>query len=367
MNGTLVFSAMLLTVGMAFIACAREGLPPGGPQDTFPPYVVKSVPTSGSSNVPLDVFPMLIFNERIDPRSIEGNLFIAPITTFDTEINWRGNEVTIRFEQAIESDQTYIITVGTGIRDLNGNHMDSTYIYALSTGLNIDDGQIDGLAIFNERPTQGAYIWAYQLSKNSEPNPTDTPPDYLAQTDTEGAFTFTHLSADRYRLFAFLDRNRNRLYDAGVDPLGIPTQDVILSEKELDGAPLWFWLTVNGTKPDIRPDILEHSATTIDSSDYGSLSGWLEDEGKVVLSLLREGETEAKLCLKLEGPGRFRFNHVLPGWYILRAYHDTNRNGRYDFGNVKPFVPAERSIFHPDTLEIRSGWETEGIEIKFSP
>ncbi len=575
MNRTLVVFALLFSVGlaaMAIMACAREGLPPGGPRDTFPPYVVESDPPPGSTHVPVDVTPTLTFNERIEPRSIAGNLFIAPIVEFDAVTNWRGNQVSIRFEEAIQGDRTYIITVGTGIRDLRGNRMDSTYVYALSTGSNIDQGEVGGTAIYDGRPARGAYIWAYSLTEKSEPDPATTAPDYLTQAGTDGTFSFTHLSADRYRFFAFMDQGRDRLYDAGTDPLGVPTRDVILSEDEMGGRPMWFRLAVNDTasmhvvsaRPvhnralnvlmsetpsggqvhatgsfairgvedgetlevtaayrdlsdsdstsivlitapqttgkvysltvsglenkwadpvdatrntadftgssnedttpprlvevlpddrstgiaqdadvrmtfsepvsleehavvlrdstgrdvdaelrwitptvaalhpdtllwpmaeygirmlsglvkdgsgqslqtaDDRSDTLDYAFSTIDPADYGSLSGRLEDEstareGSVEISLSRERETGAVAKFDLAGPGVFRFENVLPGRYILQAYRDANANGRYDFGTAMPFMPAERSIVHPDTLEVRSGWETEDVTIRLGP
>ncbi len=575
MNRTLVIFALMLPaglaglVGLAVTSCAREGLPPGGPRDRLPPYVVETEPPAGSTQVPLDVSPKLTFNERIQPRSIEGNIFIAPIVEFEAEANWRGNELTVRFEEPILSDRTYLITVGTGIRDMRGNRMDSTYVYALSTGPNIEEGEVGGMAVHDGVPARSAYIWAYSLSGKPEPDPADTPPDYLTQAGRDGTFTFTHLSADRYRFFAFLDQGRDRLYDADVDPVGVPTRDVVLSEAEMADGPLWFRMAVNDTaamhvvsarashmrelsvflseaprgalvqnvdsyvikgvedeeslavesayqdpadlativlntapqvrgkeylltvtglenawaepvdstenstgftgssienppqprllevhpddrsrdiaqsveirlsfsepvtleehavvlrdstdvvvggdlrwisptvvalQPDFflqpnaeyeilvlaglvrngfglslqttgdRPDTLAYAFSTIDPAEYGSLSGRFEDEdatmeGPVEISLYPERDTDAAAEIRLTGPGGFRFDNVLPGRYILQAYRDANGNRRYDFGSAMPFIPAERSMVHPDTLEIRSGWETEDVTVRLN-
>ncbi len=569
MNATLVTFALTLLVGLSAMACAREGLPVGGPRDLVPPYVVETDPPSGSTHVPLDVSPTLTFNERIEPRSIEGNLFIAPIIEFKAEANWRGNKVTVRFEEPIAGDRTYIITVGTGIRDTRGNRMDSTYVYALSTGPNIEQGEVDGLAVHDGLPARNAYVWAYGLSEKPDPNPATTPPDYLTQAGRDGTFSFTHLSADRYRFFAFLDQGRDRLYDADADPVGIPARDVALAEGKMTDGPLWFRMAVHDTaamhvisarpshtqelsvylsqaprremvrdvaayvingvedearlavhaayqdpsdsativlntapqergkaylltvsglvngwaepidsventaaftgasnenppaprllevepadrsqkiaqsaeirfsfsepvvleehavvlrdstgeavggdirwltptlaamQPDTllqpnaryeilvlgnlvrnaydrplqtrgnRPDTLAYAFSTIDPVEYGSLSGRFEDEdreaaGPVEISLHRERGADAVSEVRLPGPGAFRFDRIRPGRYILQAYRDTNGNERYDFGTARPFMPAERSMVHPDTLEIRSGWETEDVTIRLN-
>ncbi len=560
---------MACLVGIVAAACAREGMPPGGPRDRIPPWVVETDPPSGSTHVPLDVSPKLTFSERIQPRSIEGNLFIAPIVEFEIEASWRGNEITVRFEEPLLADRTYIITVGTGFRDMRSNRMDSTYVYALSTGPSIEEGEVNGLTVHEGQPARNTYIWAYNLAGKPGPDPSGTTPDYLVQTGRDGTFTFTHLSAGRYRLFAFLDQGRDRLYDAGVDPIGVPTRDVVLSEEGMSDGPMWFRMAVNDTaamhvmsarvshrrevsvflseapragmvrdtgayaivgvetgerlevtsayldpadpativlttaaqvrdrvyrltvtglentwsepidttentaeftgssienppaprllevhpgnrsrdvaqsvelrfsfsepvtledgavvlldstglevggdlrwiastvaamQPDTllqpsadyeilvmaglvknlfdqplqatgdRPDTLAYAFSTIDPESYGSLSGRFEDEdpagaGPVGISLYKLRDAEPSSEIELAGPGDFRFDDVLPGRYILQAYRDANGNGEYDYGNALPFVPAERSMVHSDTLEVRLGWETEDITLKLN-
>lgn len=576
--------ALACLAGLYAVACAREGMPPGGPRDRIPPWVVETDPPAGSTHVPLDVSPKLTFSERIQPRSIEGNLFIAPIVEFEAEASWRGNEITVRFDEPLLADRTYIITVGTGFRDMRSNRMDSTFVYALSTGPSIEEGEVNGLTVHDGQPARNTYVWAYNLAGKPDPDPAGTTPDYLTQAGRDGTFTFTHLSAGRYRLFAFLDQGRDRLYDAGVDPIGVPTRDVVLSDEGMtdegttdegttdegmsDG-PMWFRMAVNDTaamhvmsarvshrralgvflseapradmvrdtgayaiagveedeilevtsayqdpadpativlvtapqvrdrvyrltvtglenawsepmdttentaeftgssienppaprllevhpgnrsrdvardvelrfsfsepvtleegavvlrdstdqevggdlrwidatvaamRPDSllqpsadyeilvlaglvkngfdqplqatgdRPDTLAYTFSTIDPESYGSLSGRFEDEdpsgaGAVGISLYQLRDSEPASEIELAGPGGFRFDNVLPGRYILQAYRDANGNGKFDYGNALPFVPAERSMVHPDTLEIRLGWETEDITLRLN-
>lgn len=597
--GQICLVAMACLVALFAAACAREGMPPGGPRDRIPPWVVETDPPAGSTHVPLDVSPKLTFSERIQPRSIEGNLYIAPIVEFEAEPSWRGNEITVRFEEPLLADRTYIITVGTGMRDMRSNRMDSTFVYALSTGPSIEEGEVNGLTVHDGQPARNTYIWAYNLAGKPDPDPSGTTPDYLVQAGRDGTFTFTHLSAGRYRLFAFLDQGRDRLYDAGVDPIGVPTRDVVLTEEGmteegmpeegiaeedvsdqdmteegvsaegmLDG-PMWFRMAVNDTaamhvmsarvshrrevsvflseapradmvrdtdayaiagveageslevtsayqdpadpativlttapqvrdrvylltvtglentwsepmdttentaeftgssienppaprllevhpgnrardvarfvelrfsfsepvileegavvlrdstdqvvggdlrwidatvaamRPDSllqpsadyeilvlaglvkngfdqplqatgdRPDTLAYTFTTIDPESYGWLSGRFEDEdpagaGPVGISLYPLRDSEPASEIELPGPGDFRFDNVLPGRYILQAYRDANGNGKFDYGNALPFVPAERSMVHPDTLEVRLGWETEDITLRLN-
>ena len=80
---------------------------------------------------------------------------------------------------------------------------------------------------------------------------------------------------------------------------------------------------------------------------------------------------EVKACADLiyekylDRPGDFKFDALYPGKYKLRAYLDLNKNGVLDFGKISPFETAEPQLFYPDSLDVRSRWETEEVSLKF--
>jgi hypothetical protein len=60
------------------------------------------------------------------------------------------------------------------------------------------------------------------------------------------------------------------------------------------------------------------------------------------------------------------FNYPLPpGKYMLRGYIDRNGNGQYDYGSLFPLSLAETVFVYPDTVRVRSRFETAGIELYF--
>ncbi len=61
----------------------------------------------------------------------------------------------------------------------------------------------------------------------------------------------------------------------------------------------------------------------------------------------------------------FKFERILPGKYFLSGYMDLNHNQAFDLGLVNPYSPMEPFAVYPDTIYVRSRWETEGIELKF--
>ncbi|MCB0833722.1 MAG: Ig-like domain-containing protein [Bacteroidetes bacterium] len=109
------------------------------------------------------------------------------------------------------------------------------------------------------------------------------------------------------------------------------------------------------------------SAFRMDS--LGVLSGMVEDE-------FRSNETYIIQCRPIQKQGRFvelvadstgtfSTNRLVAGRYVLEGFQDTDRNGRYSFGKIQPFHPAERFAVYPDTLVIRPNWETANVILRF--
>ena len=67
----------------------------------------------------------------------------------------------------------------------------------------------------------------------------------------------------------------------------------------------------------------------------------------------------------LEEPGAYRFDDILPGTYLINGFRDADSNGVYSYGQAIPFMPAERFIFYPDSIKVRSRWPNEGNDIVF--
>ncbi|MDM7926008.1 MAG: Ig-like domain-containing protein [bacterium] len=217
----------ILALGLA-LACAKQGFPPGGPEDKTPPSVLETVPGPGTVNVPLSPTVEIRFTEPVKPGPSGEAVFISPFEGRNAVVKWKGSRLRIRFREPLKPNCTYVVTLGSSIRDYRNNKMDSSFTLAFSTGPALDRGEIAGRVFASG--DAGADVWAYRLDGTgdggSDPDPAVRPPDYIVQAAADGAFRFRHVAPVRYRLFAVRDRAGDRLYQPGEDEIGVPSRDL---------------------------------------------------------------------------------------------------------------------------------------------
>lgn len=112
--------------------------------------------------------------------------------------------------------------------------------------------------------------------------------------------------------------------------------------------------------------VISPTAAIIESGETGEISGEMiyhGDERIWILFMADGGEVLKRI---LDGPGPFRLDKIPAGSYTFEAFIDRNGNGRYDYGLLNPFIPAERyTVADQDTFRVRVRWETTGVVIKF--
>jgi len=67
-----------------------------------------------------------------------------------------------------------------------------------------------------------------------------------------------------------------------------------------------------------------------------------------------------QVVAQLRSPrGTYRFDHLAPGKYRLRALLDQDSDGRWRGGDPNLRLPAEPIYLYPKALDVRAGWEAE--------
>jgi hypothetical protein len=231
MNRNLLFFTASVILALLLWGCAGQQAPEGGPIDTEPPEIISVYPAPNTVNFK-DKRVALEFNKYVDRRSVEDAIFISPFVN-DVEYNWSGREIEIKFNDTLRANTTYVITVGTDVKDIhNQNRMARAFTIAFATGAIIDRGSIAG-NVFDAKP-DGVMIFAYRLNGilPDTLNASKVKPDYINQTGTSGSYRLTHLTFGTYRLFAIRDEYHDLLYTPEVDAAGTLTHDVDLTERD---------------------------------------------------------------------------------------------------------------------------------------
>ena len=111
------------------------------------------------------------------------------------------------------------------------------------------------------------------------------------------------------------------------------------------------------------------SFRTITADTLGFISGEVFDgkeagAGPFHTEAVKVGSKKERYETIVAGEGPYTWG-LLPGSYTLSSFRDEDENGRLSLGQVRPFIPAERIVSHPDTLTVRSRWTTEEINWRF--
>jgi hypothetical protein len=237
---------LILFAAIMLVSCAGQIPPPGGPVDTVPPEIIRTVPDTNAVHVTTNSIE-LEFSKYVDRRSLEESIFISPYVG-ELEFDWSGTSVTVSFGQSLHRNKTYVVNVGTDVKDLRaGNRMARGFTLAFATGDSIDHGEISG-RVYDDKP-EGVMIFAYALDGiNADTlNPTRTKPEYIMQTGRRGIYTLSHLSYSTYRVIAVRDQYRDLIYDKQVDQYGVCSEDIVLTAQHPEAGGVNFMLTAEDT------------------------------------------------------------------------------------------------------------------------
>ncbi|HXF49483.1 MAG TPA: Ig-like domain-containing protein [Verrucomicrobiae bacterium] len=193
----------LLLFFLLFLSCAKFGAPPGGPEDKAPPEVVSASPPSGSIRVDSGAFLEFVFSEKVARATLAANVFISPELPDSFRDELKGKTYRVHPNRYLKKGVTYVVTLGTGIRDLRGNPLAQAQSFAFSTGETIDSGEIGGQVFDQGAPVFQASVKIYRLSDTAAAADWQKP-DYQTSSGKEGLFKFSFLPAGRYRILASL-------------------------------------------------------------------------------------------------------------------------------------------------------------------
>lgn len=194
-------------------ACARPGVPPGGPERHTPPMITRIRPDTNALNVRGD--EMLVdFDEVISERPGGAASNLADLVLISPRdgapvVDWHRSSITIHPRHGWRKNTAYTVTILPGIADLRGNVRGNTVTVTFSTGPVIPNTVLTGTLFdwLEGTPVVTGVVEARPV--------TDTMLSYIAATDSMGHYRMRGLPPAQYLVRGFVDRNASRGLDPG--------------------------------------------------------------------------------------------------------------------------------------------------------
>ncbi|NTU53682.1 MAG: Ig-like domain-containing protein [Chlorobiaceae bacterium] len=219
----------ILLIPLLLCACAVDRPPSGGPPDNTPLKVTSSFPESGAIKTSTKLI-RLVFSHMVNRDDLEKSIFFTPaIKGYHIEVH--GKEGLIRFDQPLQQERTWSLTLRSPLKSVYGNHrLDQGWTLTFSTGQTISKGTITG-KVWNDRmaPAQGVTLMVCgPISGNIAPIPGLTAkPDHITQTGLSGEFRFDNLAPGSYRLLAITDTNANLQFDPASEAFAVTSSPLV--------------------------------------------------------------------------------------------------------------------------------------------
>ncbi len=186
-------------------SCARQGAPPGGPEDRRPPVVVLTQPDTFAVLNDFSGPVRFVFDERLSERISGGvgDLVMVSPRTGDVRVRLGRNDVTVDVDGGFEPGRVYRVTLAPDVSDLFGNQVRDPFELVFSTGGELHPTALAGFAW--DRLTADGMDGALVLARDVE----DSTAVHVARADGDGLYAFRYLPPGRYAVTSFLDVNRN--------------------------------------------------------------------------------------------------------------------------------------------------------------
>ncbi len=203
----------LYIVFLFFVACAQQNQPlSGGPQDTTPPVIKRSIPVLNDTNFTGQEI-VIKFNEFFTLKNIEAEFIASPPFEEKPKFKVKGKKLIIKIKEPLLDSVTYLFSFGNSIADYHENNILKNFQFTFSTYDSIDTLHIEGKIIdaYNFDPVQNVDVMLYSM--NIDSLPFISLPLYITKTDSSGNFIFSNLQSKNYKIFALEDLNKNLKYD----------------------------------------------------------------------------------------------------------------------------------------------------------
>ena len=206
--------------------CANPLPPSGGPRDSEPPSIIRTIPMDKALNVDKNII-LIEFNEYVDRAKVLQSIMLSPAIQY--EASWSGKELELTMLEPFQSQTTYALSIGTDYADYSGNRPAQSHTIIFSTGSSLDSGTISG-TVYGQ--SVGTFVYLMPVTDSMSFNPSINTSKFKTQIGSNGQFAFNALKPGLYRAYAIQDMFKDGLYDIGTDGYAITSQDISLKSKQ---------------------------------------------------------------------------------------------------------------------------------------
>lgn len=217
---------LLLLTAVLLTGCAKIVVPTGGPKDVTPPAITKEMPVNGCNNFKGNTIK-ITFNEFVTLNNTFENVLISPPLTQQPTYTISGKTLIIKFNDTLQSNQTYNFGFANCIQDFTEGNPIPFYNYAFSTGEAVDSFMLQGKVIDAQTSSavKGCFVFAY--SQDIDSLPLTIKPQYITKTQPNGSFAIKNIRPGNYKIFALKDINNNLIYD-------LPNEEIAFLENTME-------------------------------------------------------------------------------------------------------------------------------------
>jgi hypothetical protein len=200
-------ASALVSIVIAFwmsvpVGCANIVPPEGGPRDTIPPVLVSANPRDSSVNFRSEHI-VLTFNETLnDPRN-PNDIIYTPSMDIPPTITTKGKALTVKFNDTLQPNTTYVINFGDQITDITEGNPVRNFVYTFSTGSYLDSLEISGKVMLAENGGMDTTLNVALYKDRSDSAIRLKNPLYVVRLDGNGNFRFHNLPKDTFAIYAF--------------------------------------------------------------------------------------------------------------------------------------------------------------------
>lgn len=208
---SVTFSLLVLLM----VSCAnRSSGPTGGPKDSIPPVVVRTVPLNGALNYKKKEI-LVYFDENVTLDKVNENFIVSPPQKTQPVLRANGRVMSLLLEDELKDSTTYSLFFGNAIVDLNEKNPLINYQFAFSTGNEIDTLQASGRLYdaWTLDPVQGVFVGLHVNGNDSALY--KDPFIRVTKSDEEGKFSIRNIKQGQYSVYALADANRDLIYQPG--------------------------------------------------------------------------------------------------------------------------------------------------------